>query len=323
MISNIFVLLADIMPYAISFTIILFLASLGGLISERSGVVNIALDGLMLIGAFAATIFTVLVVEPNGMGITGIWLSLLVGALAGAFISVFHAIASITFSANQVISGTAINMFAPAFTIFFARFFTGTQNISVVSGINRVTYPHLSKIPIIGPWFFSKAYLTTYVAIALAILIWFILFKTSFGLRLRACGEHPQAADSMGINVYFMRYVGVLSSGFLAGLAGAIYIMTSTSQFTGSVDGLGFLALAALIFGKWKPLNVFLAAFYFAFMKTLGIVALSNPLMQQIHLPVEIYNVLPYVMTIIALMLFSRNIVGPKAAGEPYDKGKR
>lgn len=323
MISNLFTLFNEIMPYAMSLTIILFLAGLGGLISERAGVVNIALDGLMIIGAFSSAIFTVMVVEPNSMGVSGIWLSLFIAGLAGAFISIFHAVASITLSANQVISGTAINMFAPAVTVFFARYLTGTKNVSVMTGIPRKTYPHLSQIPIIGPWFFDKAYATTFAAIILAVIIWYVLFKTSFGLRLRACGEHPQAADSMGINVQFMRYVAVISSGFLAGIAGGLYIMTTSKLFGGSVDGLGFLALAALIFGKWKPLNVFFAAFYFAFMKNLGVVASSNPLLQSIHLPMEVYNMLPYVMTILALMIFSRDIVGPKAAGEPYEKGKR
>ncbi len=323
MIGTIFGLIADIMPSAIIFTVLLFLTALGGMMSERSGIVNIALEGLMLIGAFTSAIFISEVVPKTGLGYNGVWVGIFVAGIVSMLVSLLHAFASITLNSDQVISGTAINLLAPASTIFLARLITGTSNVTINQGIRRTTLPFLSKIPIIGKWFFTSSYATTLVAIIIAIGVWYLVFKTAFGLRLRACGEHPHAADSMGINVYKMRYFGVMSSGFLAGLSGAIYITTIALQFNGDVSGLGFLALAALIFGKWKPLTILGASFFFAFMKTLGAIAGSNPALANINLPMEIYNVLPYIMTIIALVLFSRNIVGPKAAGQPYDKGKR
>ncbi len=316
-------LIAGIMPNAIIFTVLLFLTALGGMISERSGIVNIALEGLMLIGCFSTAVYINVISPKLGLGYGGVWIGLFVGALVSMIVSVLHAFASVTLNSDQVISGTAINLLAPAGTVFLARFLTGSGNISIQQGIRRTTVPILSEIPIIGNWFFTNAYATTLLAVVLAVGIWYLVFKTAFGLRLRACGEHPHAADSMGINVYKMRYFGVMASGFLAGLSGAMYITTISLQFNGDIAGLGFLALAALIFGKWKPITILGASFFFAFMKTLGAIAGSNPALDGINLPMEFYNILPYFMTIIALVLFSRNIVGPKAAGQPYDKGKR
>ena len=312
--------IVSMMPYALAFTAPMLVTALGGLFSERSGVVNIGLEGLMIVGSFTTALFINQFYAGND---SIIWIGILLGGVAGCAFSLLHAYASINLKADQVISGTAINLLAPAVTIFLARTLTGSQNISIVKGVARFDAPVLSNIPVIGPLFFSKMYLTTFIVLGLVILTWYIVFKTSFGLRLRACGEHPQAADSMGINVYKMRYIGVLASGFLAGLGGAIIIVTTSNEFNGSVAGLGFLALAALIFGKWNPWSVLFASFFFGFMKTLGQLALINDTLKSLEIPMEFYNALPYVMTLVALMIFSRNIVGPKAAGEPYDKGKR
>lgn len=312
--------IVSMMPYALAFTAPMLVTALGGLFSERSGVVNIGLEGLMIVGSFTTALFINQFYAGND---SIIWIGILLGGVAGCAFSLLHAYASINLKADQVISGTAINLLAPAVTIFLARTLTGSQNISIVKGVSRFDAKVLSNIPVIGPLFFSKMYLTTFIVLGLVILTWYIVFKTSFGLRLRACGEHPQAADSMGINVYKMRYIGVLASGFLAGLGGAIIIVTTSNEFNGSVAGLGFLALAALIFGKWNPWSVLFASFFFGFMKTLGQLALINDTLKSLEIPMEFYNALPYVMTLVALMIFSRNIVGPKAAGEPYDKGKR
>lgn len=312
--------IVSMMPYALAFTAPMLVTALGGLFSERSGVVNIGLEGLMIVGSFTTALFINQFYAGND---SIIWIGILLGGVAGCAFSLLHAYASINLKADQVISGTAINLLAPAVTIFLARTLTGSQNISIVKGVSRFDALVLSNIPVIGPLFFSKMYLTTFIVLGLVILTWYIVFKTSFGLRLRACGEHPQAADSMGINVYKMRYIGVLASGFLAGLGGAIIIVTTSNEFNGSVAGLGFLALAALIFGKWNPWSVLFASFFFGFMKTLGQLALINDTLKSLEIPMEFYNALPYVMTLVALMIFSRNIVGPKAAGEPYDKGKR
>ncbi len=317
----------DIFPYALMSTAPLLLAALGGLVSERSGVVNIALDGMMIMGAFVSAMF--IVTYSSMPGSTEVWIGILLGGFATAIFSILHAYASISLNANQVISGTAINMLAPAVTIFLARLFTGTQNVALMSGVPRITpntnefASFLIKIPVIGPLFFNNSYLTTFFALIILVIVWYIVFKTKFGLRLRACGENPQAADSMGINVYRMRYIGVIASGFLAGLAGAVYATTIGVGFNGGVQGFGFLALGALIFGKWMPFNVLGATFFFAFMKVLGNIGPTNETLRQLQIPQEFYSVLPYVATIIALVIFSKNIVGPKAAGEPYDKSKR
>ncbi len=335
--------LYDVFPYAVAFTVPLLLAALGGLISERSGVVNIALDGMMIIGAFVSAIFIYL--YSSMPGTTEVWIGILLAGVVTAIFSLLHAYASITLNANQVISGTALNMLAPALTIFLARLITGTQNISLTQGVPRsstVTFADIpliggliekmsasvgaisfTSIPIVGKLFFKDAYLTTLIALIILAIVWYVVFHTKFGLRLRACGENPQAADSMGINVYKMRYIGVVASGFLGGLAGAVYTTTTAGSFGGSVQGLGFLALGALIFGKWLPLQVLGASFFFAFAKTLGDVASVNSTLKALSIPQEFYNALPYIATIIALVIFSKNIVGPKAAGEPYDKGKR
>ncbi len=313
--------LYDVFPYAVAFTVPLLLAALGGLISERSGVVNIALDGMMIIGAFVSAIFIYL--YSSMPGTTEVWIGILLAGVVTAIFSLLHAYASITLNANQVISGTALNMLAPALTIFLARLITGTQNISLTQGVPRSSQNMFTNIPVIGKLFFKDAYLTTLFALIILAIVWYVVFHTKFGLRLRACGENPQAADSMGINVYKMRYFGVVASGFLGGLAGAVYTTTTAGSFSGSVQGLGFLALGALIFGKWLPLQVLGASFFFAFAKTLGDVAAVNSTLKALSIPQEFYNALPYIATIIALVIFSKNIVGPKAAGEPYDKGKR
>ncbi len=311
----------DVFPYAVAFTMPLLLAALGGLVSERSGVVNIALDGMMVIGAFVSAMF---IYSFSSMtGTTEVWIGIVLAGVFTAIFSLLHAYASISLNANQVISGTALNMLAPALTIFLARLMTGSQNISLTQGVPRSSSNMFTNIPIIGPLFFKDAYITTLFTLIIFGIVWYVVFHTKFGLRLRACGENPQAADSMGINVYKMRYFGVVASGFLAGLAGALYTTTTAGSFSGSVQGLGFLALGALIFGKWKPLQVLGASFFFAFAKTLGDVAPVNATLKALSIPQEFYNALPYIATIIALVIFSKNIVGPKAAGEPYDKSKR
>lgn len=319
-----FDILSSIIPLALAYTAPLLIIALGGLYSERSGVVNIGLEGLMGIGAFSTALF----ISSNyeNMGDISILLGVLIGALVGGIFSLIHAFASITMRADQVISGTAINMLSSAITIYLARSITGSANIQIIKGFiksdtNFLGFP-FSKIPLIGPLLFGNAYSTTYIVMVIVIISWYILYKLPFGLRLRACGENPQAADSMGINVIMMRYIGVTISGILAGLGGAIVITTYSGEFSGNIySGLGFLALAALIFGKWKPFGVLGAALFFGFAKT---VADMSQLFAALKTMPNIYfNTFPYVVTIIALVLFSKNSAGPRAAGEPYDAGKR
>lgn len=308
-------IIVNIFPYAIAFTVPLLITSLGGLYSERSGVVNIGLEGLMVVGFFAGavTIKALEVAIPD----LSIVIGLIVGILAGVIFSLLHAFASINLNANQVISGTAINMLAGALTVFLARTITGSGNIGIRLGIVRWDVPLLSKIPVIGPLFFQSTYYTTWIVLAIWGFSWFLLYKTSFGLRLRACGEHPNAAASAGVNVVRMRYIGVMFSGGLAGLGGAVMIATYAGEFNGTVAGLGFLALAALIFGQWKPLGILGAAFFFGFARTIA--DASQVIPQFENFPPLVLKIFPYVVTLIALVLFSKTSKAPKAAGQPFD----
>lgn len=311
----------QIFPYAITFTVPLLITALGGLYSERSGIVNIGLEGLMIVGSFsgALVIFKLQDSMPNSS--LPLWIGLAVAMIIGMLFSLLHAFASINLNANQVISGTAINMIAGALTIFLARNITGSGNIRVKQGFMPMDIPGLSQIPVIGPLFFSKTYITTWLVLALLGLCTFLLYKTAFGMRLRACGEHPQAADAAGVNVYKMRYIGVMVSGAFASLGGAIILVTYAGEFNGSVAGLGFLALAALIFGQWKPLGILGAAFFFGFASTIANVSQVIPSLSTI--PGVILKTFPYVITLIALVAFSKSSQAPKAAGEPFDSGKR
>ena len=311
--------IVHIFPYAIALAMPLLITSLGGLFSERSGVVNIGLEGLMVVGGFASAAATV-GLEPS-LGGAAIWVSLVIAMVIGALFSVLHAFASINLNANQVISGTAINMIAGAVTVFLARTITGSGNIQLTNGIPRFDVPGLVDIALIGKLFFYQTYGTTWLILAILALGAFVLYKTAFGLRLRACGEHPHAADAAGINVFKVRYGAVMISGALAGLGGATILVTYSGEFSGSVAGMGFLALAALIFGQWKPLGVLGATFFFGFAATLANASQAEPALQAI--PEVILKVFPYVVTLLALILFSKSTQAPRAAGEPFEKGKR
>ncbi|KIL36937.1 sugar ABC transporter permease [Cohnella kolymensis] len=312
--------ITQITPYAIIFTIPLLITALGGLFSERSGVVNIGLEGLMIIGAFsgAFVIFKVNEMWPDNPYV--LWLGILGALVAGALFSLLHAFASINLSADQVISGTAINMIAGALTIFLARNMTGSGNIEL-TGFQPYNVPYLSDIPVIGPLLFTKTYDTTWLILLVLAVSAYILYLTPFGLRLRACGEHPHAAEAAGVNVQRMRYIAVIISGAFAGLGGAIITLTYAGQFTGSVSGLGFLALAALIFGQWRPLGILGATLFFGIASTVANVSQVIPELAVI--PPVILKVFPYVVTLIALIVFSKTSRAPKAVGEPYDSGKR
>ncbi len=312
-------IIEQVFPYAISYTIPLLITALGALYCERSGIVNIGLDGLMIVGSFAGAL-TVSKLQANGVP-GALWIGLLVAVLIGVLFSLLHAFASINLNADQVISGTAINMIAGALTVFLARNITGSGNIRVTNGFIPKDIPVLSEIPVIGPLFFTKTYATTWLVLLILVLSIFILYKTSFGLRLRSCGEHPQAAAAAGINVFKMRYIGVMISGGMSALGGAIILVTYSGEFNGSVAGLGFLALAALIFGQWRPLGILGATFFFGFASTIANVSQAIPSLAQI--PGVVLKTFPYIVTLIALVLFSKSSQAPKAAGEPFDAGKR
>ncbi|MDD4451074.1 MAG: ABC transporter permease [Sphaerochaeta sp.] len=306
--------LVSIFPYAIAYTIPMLMTSLGGLYSERSGVTNLGLEGLMLVGYFASAI-TIKMTEAT-LGVQALPVGILVGVAAGAVFSILHAFASINLKADQVISGTAINMLAAALTVYLARTISGSGNVRILMGIVRKNIPVLSQIPIIGPLFFSQSYWTTWLCLAIWGLSWVLLYKTSFGLRLRACGEHPSAVASAGVNVYRMRYFGVIMSGALAGLGGSVILITYSGEFNGTVAGLGFLSIAALIFGQWKPLGILGATFFFGIATTIANVSQVIPSLAVV--PPVFFKVFPYVATLLALVLFSKNSAAPKASGEPF-----
>ncbi len=305
---------SNIFPYVIAYTIPLLVTSLGGLYSERSGVVNLGLEGLMIVGGFGAAVSINLlqgIVPANMLIPVGLIFAIILGILT----SMLHAFASITLKADQVISGTAINMLAAALTIYIARSVIGSGNVRV-NAIVRQDIPGLVNIPILGPLFFSQTYWSTWLVLLILLLSWFLLYRTSFGLRLRACGEHPSAVSSAGVNVHKMRYFAVGASGALAGLGGAIILVTYSGEFNGSVDGLGFLALAALIFGQWKPLGILGATFFFGFARTVANVSQAIPSLSVI--PPFWLKIFPYVVTLIALVLFSKRSSAPKASGQAY-----
>ncbi|CAG9619988.1 ABC transporter permease [Sutcliffiella rhizosphaerae] len=314
-------IIQQIAPYAILFTIPLLITALGALFSERSGVVNIGLEGLMVVGAFTGALVILKMQEIMPGQQKAIWIGLIVATLVGLLFSLLHAFASINLSANQIISGTAINMIAGAITVFLARNITGSGNIRISSGLKPFDVPFLSDLPIIGNLLFTRTYATTWVILAILLISTFVLYKTPFGLRLRSCGEHPHAAEAAGISVKKMRYIGVMISGAFAGLGGAIIIVTFGGEFTGTVAGLGFLALASLIFGQWKPLGVLAATLFFGFATTIANVSQVIPTLAVI--PPVILKVFPYVVTLIALVIFSKSSQAPKAVGEPFDSGKR
>ncbi|QVK20194.1 ABC transporter permease [Mycoplasmatota bacterium] len=301
----------------------LMVVALGGMFSEKSGVVNIALEGLMLIGAFTG-IYALNLMQKAGMSGQMLYIyAMLVGGVMGLIFSLLHAYASVNMKANQVISGTALNLFTPALAIFLARMWTGTQqvNFNDMFFIQKVGF--LANIPVIGDLFFQKAYISTYVGILILIISYYVLYKTKFGLRLRSCGEHPQAADAAGISVYKIRYAGVMISGFLAGLGGVILIVPTTTNFNATVSGFGFLALAVLIFGQWKPKRIMLAALFFGLMRVISNSYSLIDVLAKLKLPGEFYSIIPYVATLVVLAFVSKKSAAPLAAGTPYDQGKR
>jgi len=304
------------------FSIPLLIVALGGMYSERSGVVNIALEGIMITGAFAG-IFFINTFQGVLPGQPILILGILVAAAAGMLISLTHAYASVNMNANQIISGTAINMFAPAFAIYVARMLRTVQQIPFMNQFRISNVPVLGQIPVIGNLFFQNTYLTTYLGFIILAVSWFVLYNTRFGLRLRSCGEHPQAADSVGINVYKIRYAGVTISGALAGIGGLVFVIPTSTNFNATVSGYGFLALAVLIFGQWKPSRIVVSAFFFGLMKTIAAAYSGIPFLATLGVPNDVYKMIPYLATLVVLAFTSKTSQAPRAAGVPYDKGSR
>ena len=311
-----------LLQYTLIFASVLMLVALGGCFAERSGVINIGLEGIMVIGALGgALVMKFLPVSAGAFAM--VMLTILVSVLFGMLFSLLLAVAAINFKADQTITGTAMNMLATAgATVAVKAMNTAASGGNDVS--SDIAYTHAKDLFIVrfGSFEFNWFML---VAVICLVVSFVALYKTRFGLRLRACGEHPQAADSVGINVYKMRYAGVLISGLLGGLGGIVYITAGVSvwKFENGVAGFGFLALAVMIFGAWHPLKIALAALLFGFFRALGNVYSGFDFMMALNIPSVVYNMLPYIISLVVLAFTSKKSRAPKAEGIPYDKGTR
>ena len=314
------------------YTIPLMIVALAGVFAERSGIVNIALDGIMIFGSFVGALSVYTMQRANVLGDNTqlmFIIAMLVSAAAGALFSLLLSFSAINLKADQTIGGTALNMLAPALTLLIVKIVSMQDRLSMPKALGFIiSKPDLH--PILKP-FFDKVFISTYVVIALFIILSILLYKTKYGLRLRACGEHPQAADSGGINVHKMRYLGTTISGALAGLGGYIYIATiSGGTAEGTVAGMGFLSLAIMIFGNWKPVGIALGSLLFGLLKCIGATYASLDIngdgihaLKELGLPIYFYNIVPYVVVLLVLAFASNKSRAPKAEGIPYDKGQR
>ena len=298
--------------YTLLYTTVLMLVALGGMFSERSGIINIALEGIMVIGGLAGVLAAKFLPLAPGLMVPA---AILIAGLAGLIYALLLGFASINLKADQTIGGTALNLMATAIAMVIAK---------------RVNDGGAAKLPLNKePLLFSIGGLemSVFIPIGLVLLLlaYFILYKTRLGLRLRSCGEHPQAADSVGINVYHMRYIGVMFSGFLGGIGGMAYIMPANPEwnFEQGVTGMGFLALAVMIFGQWKPFRISMAAVFFSLVRAMANIADSFPGLKDLNWPKEIYNMMPFIASMVVLALTSKKSRAPKAEGIPYDKGMR
>ncbi|AMW98548.1 ABC transporter permease [Rummeliibacillus stabekisii] len=310
-----------IIPSAIYYAAPLIMTAIGGVFTERSGVVNIGLEGVMIIGAFSSIVFNLKYAATLG-GWTP-WVGLLVALAVGAVFSLILAVAAVSFRADQTVAGVALNLLGLAVAVFSIKMiYDKGQTDSISERFSRFDIPVLKDIPLLGKMFFTDVYGTSIFAIVVAFIAWFIIYKTPFGLRLRSVGEHPMAADTMGVNVTKMRYIAVMISGALGGIGGAIYAQAIAGNFSATtISGQGFMALAAMIFGKWHPLGALGAALFFGLAQSLSIAGASIPYVKDV--PQVILLILPYVLTILALAGFIGKAKAPKASGIPYIKGKR
>ena len=311
-----------LIQYTLIFASVLMLVALGGCFAERSGVINIGLEGIMVIGALGGAL--VLKFMPVSVGAPVMVITtVIVSALFGMVFSLLLAVAAINFKADQTITGTAMNMLATAAaTVAVKAMNTAASGGNDVS--SDISYTRTKDLLLVHVGGFELNWFML-VAVLCLIAAYVALYKTRFGLRLRACGEHPQAADSVGINVYKMRYAGVLLSGLLGGLGGIVYITCGVSEwkFENGVAGFGFLALAVMIFGQWKPVNIGLAALLFGLFRALSNVYTGFDALVALKLPSTLYNMFPYIISLIVLVFVSKNSRAPKAEGIPYDKGQR
>ncbi len=313
--------MALLIQYTLIFASVLMLVALGGCFSEHSGIINIGLEGIMVIGAMGGALMMRYLPDGTSAPVM-IVMVCLAAVLAGALYSLLLAVAAINFNADQTIIGTAMNMLGTAMATVIVKALNMMEDVNNVSSTieyvdqKKAFYFNIGSLEL--SWFMV-------IAVVLLIMSHVILYKTRFGLRLCACGEHPQAADSVGINVYKMRYAGVIISGILGGLGGIVYITSGVSEwkFENGVAGFGFLALAVMIFGQWKPVNIALAALLFGLMRALSNVYVAFDFLANLNIPGTVYNMLPYIISLVVLIFTSKKSRAPKAEGIPYDKGSR
>ena len=329
----------------------LMIVALAGVFAERSGIINLALEGIMIFGAFVGVLFVhTMQSVPLFLNAarSGNWLTLqglellamLVAAALGAVFSLLLSFASINLRADQTIGGTALNLMAPALVLFLIRILVNQNTLMMKTGdaaswfmLKKSTFgiDKSTNIGFLGETFLNKVYLATYICILVFVVLSIVLYKTRFGLRLRACGENPQAADSLGINVYKMRYAGTTISGALAGMGGFVYALTTANcTANGDVAGFGFLALAVMIFGNWKPGNIAAASLLFGLFKCIAAAYSSIDIngdgvfmLAELGISSHLYRMLPYLVTLAVLAFTSKKSRAPKAEGIPYDKGSR
>ena len=310
-----------LIQYTLIFASVLILVALGGCISEHSGVINLGLEGIMVMGAMGGAL-AMRYLPANSPAIVIILCVILAAAFIGMLYSALLAVACINFKADQTIVGTALNMLGVAAATVIVKAINTASNPDDVSSVIQYPIPKQALLVDINGFEFNWFMVVTLVAL---ILVYVMLYKTRFGLRLMACGEHPQAADSVGINVYKMRWAGVLISGALGGLGGIVFITAGVSEwrFEYGVAGFGFLSLAVMIFGAWHPIKIALSALLFGMFRALSNVYMGFDLLASLNIPSQIYNMLPYIISLVVLSFTSQKSRAPKAEGIPYDKGTR
>ena len=309
-----------LIKYTLLYAVVLLLVALGGMFSERSGVINIALEGLMTIGGLAG-IFALVLLGGTAAAPVRVLFAVLASIVVGMIYSLLLAYSAINLKADQTIGGTALNMLATVVAIVFVKAYNNLSPVGTGSASAKLSYDNAPFIYRLGP-----VTINIFLILAIIILVCssLFLFRTKWGLRLRACGENPQAADAVGVNVYRWRYVGVLISGALGGLGGLAYMVPSVStwNFEVGVSGAGFLALAVMIFGQWKPYRIAGAAVFFAMFRSLANIA-DSTVLADLGWSKNIYNMMPFLASMILLAFTSGNSRAPKAEGIPYDKGAR
>ncbi|MDY4490503.1 MAG: ABC transporter permease [Candidatus Faecousia sp.] len=312
-----------LLKYTLLYASVLALVALGGMFSERSGIINIALEGIMVIGGLMGVVMINILNAAGVPAALGVILTILAAGLAGMAYSSLLAFSAVNLKADQTIGGTALNLLATALAVVIAKRINGSDSPKI--SYNSTTNKALCNLDF--SFQVGKLTLNWFIVVAVVALFaaWFVLYRTRFGMRLMSCGEHPQAADSVGINVYKMRWCGVLISGVLGGIGGMAYIVPAVGDwnFEIGVAGMGFLALAVMIFGQWKPAGIAAAALFFAVFRAMANIFDSIAFLNAMNWPKEIYNMMPFIASMVVLAFTSRNSRAPKAEGVPYDKGSR